>query len=126
MRTEKFILISLLFIAASSCKKNGTGGSTEIAAFPAHHGRPIKGCTLYVKFKAKDLPSNPESNYDLKAEGEADEDHVHIHDLLPGDYYLYATGFDSTIHQAVKGGIPLVIKRSDKHKELDVNIAVSE
>ncbi len=44
------ILLILALGAFVSCKKNGQGGDAAIAAFPQHHGKPIKGATLYVKF----------------------------------------------------------------------------
>lgn len=118
------LLIALAGLIA--CKKNGTGGSTDVVAFTAHHSKPIFGSTVYVKFDARELPQDPTGNYDLVIAGEPNEDHVHIPDLLPGNYFLYATGFDSTIKQPVKGGVPLNISRKDKKKELEVDIAVSE
>jgi len=119
------ILILLLLIAAS-CKKNGTGGKTDITAFTAHHLKPIYGPTVYVKFNATELPQNPTDNYDLKVTAESNENHVHILSLLPGNYYLFATGYDSSFRKQVRGGIPLKITRKDKDKEVNVDIAVSE
>lgn len=118
--------IILLSILITACKKNGTGGSATLVAFPQHHGKEIKGATVYVKFKSKELPSDPTSNYDLKIVGEENEEHVHIEGMLPGDYYLYAVGYDSTISQTVKGGLPVAIKRSEKDEEKDIYIPVTE
>ena len=119
-------LVLILCIAGFSCKKNGLGGEAEIAAFPKHHGRAIKGCTLYVKFDAKDLPNDPTNNYDLKIAGSAKEDHIHIEELRAGDYFLYATGFDSTIQAPVTGGIGVSIKWSERKEEKDVDVPVTE
>jgi hypothetical protein len=121
---------SLIIIAVSvliiSCKKNNTGGECEVAAFPQHHGKSIYGATVYVKFGAKDLPNDPTSNYDLKVEGEPDEEHVHIKNLRYGHYYLYAVGYDSSIAQTVVGGLALKIKWKERKKEIDVNVPVTE
>ena len=123
-------IISLILIAAAivigSCKKNNTGGQCNIAAFPEHHGKSIYGATIYVKFGAKDLPGNPTSNYDLKIDGEANEEHVHINGLRYGHYYLYAVGYDSAIAQTVTGGIALKIKWKERKQELDVKVHVTE
>lgn len=117
-------LFSMLIF--SSCKKEGTGGKATIAAFPKHHEAPIKSAVIYVKFGAKEYPGKNASDYDLTITGEADEDHIHIEDLKWGDYYLYATGYDSSIAKAVAGGVPVTIKRSQRKEEVTVTIPVSE
>ncbi len=122
----KFITIACIILSFNACKKSSTGGDSTIVAFPKHHGAAIKGATVYVKFKTNDLPSNPTSNYDLKVEGEADEDHVHIKGLRYGKYYIYAVGYDSTISEVVSGGTPLTIKWKERKKEIDLDIAVTE
>jgi hypothetical protein len=123
-------IIYLIVIATAviiiSCKKSNTGGQCEVAAFPEHHGKSIYGATVYVKFGAKDLPNDPTSNYDLKIEGEANEEHVHIDGLRYGHYYLYAVGYDSAIAQAVTGGIALKIKWKERKQELDAKVPVTE
>ena len=122
----KKIILIIAVVALASCKKNSQGGDAEIAAFPQHHGKPIKGCTLYVKFGAKDLPNDPTNNYSLKIVGEENEDHVHVENLRYGKYYLYAVGFDSSIMQTVSGGIAAKIKWGERKKEIDVNVPVTE
>jgi hypothetical protein len=117
------VLIVAFFVV--SCKKNGTGGDVTIVAFPEHHGQAIKGSTAYVKFKAKEAPSSPTTDYNLKIQGEEDENHVHIENLLRGDYYVYMVGFDSTIAQQVKGGTRVSIAKG-KTGEIDVHIPVTE
>ncbi len=109
-----------------ACKKNNVGGQCEVVAFPQHHGKSIYGATAYVKFGAKDLPANPTTNYDLKIVGEPDEEHIHIKDLRYGHYFIYSVGYDSAIAQAVTGGIALHITWSERKKEVDVNVPVTE
>jgi hypothetical protein len=123
---KKLIIIALLSTAIASCKKSSTGGDAEVAAFPQHHGAPIYGATIYVKFKAKDLPSDPANNYDLKIIGDPKESHVHIEGLRYGQYFLYSVGYDSTIKQTVAGGIGVKIKWTERKQEIDVNIPVIE
>lgn len=125
-RLNVIIVIILISFVGSSCKKNGTNGDATIVAFPQHHSKPIFGGTVYVKFNAKDLPSNPTKNYDLKIVGDPKEEHVHIKGLLWGDYYLYAEGYDTLIHLPVKGGLAIQIKWGDRQKELDLNVPVTE
>jgi len=120
------LVAAIVATTFAACKKNGIGGDATIAAMPAHHGKMIKGATVFVKFKATELPNNPESNYDLKVVSDAKEDHVNIEGLLPGNYFLYAVGFDSAISLPVMGGIGVTIKNSEKKKEIDVDIPVVE
>jgi hypothetical protein len=117
------IIATLLLL---SCKKNGTGGDVEVAAFPEHHGKPIYGATMYVKFGATDLPSDPTNKYDMKVEGEPNEEHVHINGLRYGKYYIYAVGYDSSIHMPVTGGLAVKIKWKERKGEIDVHVPVSE
>lgn len=128
MKNTTIILIVTVAIATlfGACKKNGTGGDAEIHAKVAHHEKAINASTVYVKFNATELPENPTTNYDLKVEGEVTDNHVHIEELRPGNYYLYAVGFDSTISQTVRGGTGVVIKWSDRKETIEADIAVTE
>ncbi|HWY13434.1 MAG TPA: hypothetical protein VN026_19050 [Bacteroidia bacterium] len=122
----KNILSCILIILFISCKKNNTGGECNITAFPQHHGKPIKGATVYVKFGAQDLPADPTNNYNLKITALPDEDHANIKSLRYGKYYLYSVGFDSSIMLPVMGGISLNIKWAERKKAIDLNIPVTE
>ena len=124
----KKALLSFIALSASvitACKKGDTGGDASISAHVKHHATSINLPTVYVKFDAKELPSDPTNNYDLKIVG-TDGDHVHIHGMRYGNYYLYATGYDSTIMMPVAGGIPIKIKWGDRKKEMEITIPVVE
>lgn len=125
----KFIpvaIITLLFIFPS-CKKAGTGGAFTIAAFPKHHTMPIKDAIIYIKYNAKDFPGDDVSVYDDSGVADTmpgEDPHVHFEGLKKGNYYLYSVGYDSTISQVVKGGIP--VKINEKEGEIDVVVPVTE
>ena len=124
---KKIILVSAIAVGLiASCKKGDTGGDATIVAHIKHHSTPIKGATLYVKFDADELPSNPTSDYDLKIVGESAEDHIHVEGLRYGKYYLYAEGFDSTIMLPVKGGVGVKLKWGQRKKEVDFDVPVTE
>ena len=106
-------LAVIITVGIFSCKKGDTGGKAEIHAKISHHSSPINASTVYVKFDTQEMPANPTSDYDLKVDGEATDNHVHIEDLRYGEYYLYAVGFDNAIGQTVKGGVPITIKWSE-------------
>ncbi len=127
MKNSVFAFLSLLIFATiTSCCKPGSGGDATIVAFPQHHGKEIKGATVYIKYNAKDFPGTDLSKYDATFVGEAEEEHVHCKSLKCGKYYLYAIGFDSMIMQAVSGGIAIKVKHSEREKEIDMNIPVTE
>jgi hypothetical protein len=120
------LAVFILGITVNSCKKEGIGGSATIVAFPQHHTKPIYGATIYVKFGATELPSNPTSNYNLKIVGDPSQNYIRINGLLYGNYYLYSVGYDPLIGLPVTGGIATTISWANRQKELDINVPVSE
>jgi hypothetical protein len=125
-RIAFLLCISIALVATGACKKNGVGGTAEIHALIYHGTTALVGTTtLYVKFDATTEPSNPTTNYDLKVQGEPDDNHVHVENLRPGDYYLYAVSFDSLAMVAVKGGTAATIKWSERKKTKEVDVQTS-
>lgn len=122
----KFLLLAIIAcVAGHSCKKNGTGGDSEIAVWVKHHGSLIPGATVYIKYGAKEFPGTDVSKYDAsKVCGTAGHGagHTHFEGLLKGDYYLYATGYDSSIAMPVTGGIPVKIKKNGEEVEAEVPV----
>lgn len=137
------ILLCLLALSLSwvSCKKKdetpppvpscvaGTGGNVTLVAFPQHHGKAILSRkdyldSAFVKFNTQDPTGTKPSDFDAIFVGEEGEDHVHLKGLKCGKYYIMMTGFDTTIHQRVKGGLPLEITETSGEK--DINFPVSE
>ena len=115
------------FIFIVSCKKNpigGTGGNNTLVCFPQHHGRSIPGDTIYIKYNAKESPGTTASSYDATIIGASGENKVSCPGLKEGDYYVYAHGCDSTIHQSVYGGIPITITKTEG--ETDIYVPVTE
>jgi hypothetical protein len=129
MKKAFFLLLALCICV--SCKKNGTGGNATLVVFPQHHGRTIKNHvgypdTIFVKFKATSLPGTTPDKFDTYFVGEPGEDHVHCVGLLPGKYYLYGVGMDSSGPYRVTGGLAVKIKWSQRKKEMDIDLAVTE
>jgi hypothetical protein len=109
-----------------SCRKNSTGGDSNIIIFPEHHEQPVYGATVYVKYNAKDLPQNPTQTANLIVIGKASEKFVSVNGLRLGQYYLYTVAYDSAIAQTVKGGAALRIRWSERKNTSELKIAVSE
>ena len=117
-------MVSVLFL--SNCKKNNTGGTATVILTPKHHDDVIFGTTVYVKFNATELPTNPTSDYDLKIMVDSMQSVVTISDLRYGDYYFYGEGYDPAIKLPVKGGIGLSIKWSDRKEEIRSDLPITE
>ena len=125
------VLLLVLLIYCFSCKKAGLAGDNTVVAYPQHHGKSIFSHsipnfrdTIYVKFNAVELPGTSPTNFDKTFIGEIGEDHVHIHGLQIGKYYLYGVGWDTTISQRVSGGIPIELKQLTA--ETMINVPVTE
>jgi hypothetical protein len=126
MKAKISIAIMLAaMVAITACKKEGTGGSTTVATIVKHHEKLIPGATIYVKYGAKESPGADVSVYDESRVADA-AGHAHFENLRRGDYFFYAVGYDSTINEVVKGGIPVEIKRKDKNEHIDVIVPVVE
>lgn len=127
MKTKiKFgVLIAAIMTAVFSCKKEGTGGDATVATIVQHHGKNIPYSTVYVKYGAKDFPGDDVSKYDANQQTDK-EGHTHFKNLLKGDYYFYAVGYDSAISNNVKGGVAFTIKRKDRKKELELFVPSTE
>lgn len=104
------ILASIALIP--SCKKKedskcsaGSGGNVTIVAYPQHHGKDVRPYKAYVKYGTKDAPSNL-SSYDFTKDADTTENHIELTGLKCGDYYIYLTGYDTSVKAGVKGGIP--------------------
>ncbi len=107
----------------------GEGGNVTIVAFPKHHGMFIVSDSLYldsafVKFNATNSPGTTAGAYDKIVVGVAGEDHVHIEGLKRGKYFIFMTGYDSSISQRLTGGIPYEI--TQKSGEIDLDVPVTE
>ena len=106
-----------------SCKKKpsaGLGGNAKLKIAAKHHGITIDSCTISIKFNSLDAPSN--GMYDLTqkvSKGITGESFTIFEGLKPGDYYVYGLGWDPSISNNVKGGIPYTIK-----DETDLSIIV--
>lgn len=124
MKNLFFPSLLVLAFAFFSCQKAGLEGQNTLVLKPQHHGLPIKGAIAYLKFNESELPDTNASAFDHVVRGEANEDHIHVENLNKGKYYVYCIGFDSSISQQVRGGVPVVI--NTKSGETDKEIPVTE
>ena len=126
----KYAVLAFLFLSIS-CKpdKNdgsGKGGSTTLQIFPQHHqvAKNIINGKIFIRYNTLDAPtsgvyddSTSCSNHDSLLSGT-------LSGLKNGNYYLFATGYDTSVNQGVKGGTPYTI--TAQSTTLSVTIPVSE
>lgn len=123
MKTLILVLAAALLPMLYSCKKQpsaGLGGNANLKISVKHHGVFIDSATVYIKFNSSEAPSN--GQYDLTKTVSKDtsgESFALFEGLKKGDYYIYATGWDPSINEDVKGGIPYTIA-----EETDITILI--
>lgn len=109
-------ITTLLFVLLlnSACKKKpsaGLGGQATLKVRTVHHGSTIDSATVYIKFNSQEPAAM--GSYDLSAKSASDGNGGFIttfSGLKAGDYYLYGEGWDPSILNNVKGGIPYTIE----------------
>lgn len=122
---KKFVIFSLsVCLLTLSCRKAGTGGKNTLVILPEHHGKLIPGCTTHIAFNTREKPSANLAEYDLHVPGNPLVDTIRVESLKPGDYYIYCTGFDSSINDVVEAGIPLELRK--KSGDTQVIVPVTE
>lgn len=109
--------------------KGGTGGDNSMMVYLKHHSKLITSIpghpdTLFIKYNTNELPGEDPSDFDTYYIGDTLTDHFMIDQLNCGDYYLFGAGWDTTISQRVKGGIPVTI--DDDAGQVIVNVPVTE
>src|SRR5688572_13861322 len=134
MKATALLVISACILMLPACDEDddcnaGQGGNLTLVVHLEHHGAPIYSQgnyrdTVMVKFNTQEFPGASPSLYDIVMVGDSGESHVHIPGLNCGEYYLFATGFDTTISQRVFGGRP--ISTAESAGELGVDVSVTE
>ncbi|HTN45690.1 MAG TPA: hypothetical protein VL098_05030 [Flavipsychrobacter sp.] len=102
-------------------ESGGKGGNAILKVFPQHHGNPIDSGKVYIKYNAQDAPTSYDDSVACIIEnGKA----VAIFtQLKKGSYYLSGSGWDSTILEKVKGGLPYKV---EQETTLEMILPVSE
>jgi len=138
----KFSVPVILAVAGicylGSCKKNadipepycvaGNEGSITLRLFPEHHGESIGGQTSYpdsafIKFNSNEYPGGEDpAFYDLVVAGNPGDSVVVVNNLSCGTYFIFMTGYDVSIAQRVKGGIPVTVHYDDTSEDMIIPV----
>lgn len=101
-------------VAVSSCNRSddngpigGKGGAATISATPQHHSKNIDSCIIYIKYNASEASTTYDDS--AKCVQVGGKPVATFTGLKNGKYYLYGKGYDPSILQNVKGGVPYEI-----------------
>lgn len=130
MKNSKLItLFTISFFTITSCNRiekdenAGKGGNATLKIVLKHHteSKNILNGKVYIKYNAQDAPSSFDDSANCVMVDSTPTGT--ITGLKTGKYYLYGTGFDTTVNQAVKGGVPYEIKTETS---FDISLPVTE
>jgi hypothetical protein len=121
-----FLLLSSVLILFSCKKKSsaGLGGNANLKVTAIHHAAVIDSCKVYIKFNSSEAVSLGE--YELSEWVKKDSlgnSYVLFKGLKKGEYYIYGEGYDPSILNTVKGGIPYTI---EEETDMSINLPVTE
>ena len=129
MRIVFIVLLLPVFTILHGCKKkdNDPGivkGTLNLEVHATHHSWDVPGLNVYLKKNAVTFPGSNPSDYEYSTITDG-YGKCTFSELYPGNYYIYATGFDSTWGSMVYGEMPVTLGSSSTN-DFSVNIIVSE
>lgn len=115
--------VAAMFFSACTHEKfrpvGGRGGSASVMVYPQHHGNTsnLDSITIYIKYDALDAPAD--GKYDDSVSWMPGSGGVlpngTFTGLWNGDYYIFARGYDYSVVQWVRGGLPFTVKAQQSH-----------
>jgi hypothetical protein len=112
-----FLALSILAVISLSCTHDkgvvigGKGGSATVTLYPRHHGRTsnLDSLVVYVKYNSLDAPASGIYDDSMTCQRADTLFYASFPGLKNGSYYFFSHGYDYSISQRVKGGMPYVI-----------------
>jgi hypothetical protein len=135
-KTFYLIILSCILFFFSNCRKesvvkNESGqvivqGKITLKVQAKHHWWGVSYLPVYLKKNVTTWPGTDSTKYELKTVTDSDGNCEFDH-LFPGNYYLYAHGFDSYFGMNVIGYHSIELNSSTApDNELDFTLIVSE
>jgi hypothetical protein len=112
----KYLTIACSLLLFASCRTKdkivpGKGGSAAVTAYPQHHlvAKNIINGKVYIRYNTLDAPADGIYSDSINCVNHDSLLSGTFTGLQNGNYYFYATGYDTSISQKVKGGTPYTI-----------------
>jgi len=132
--SKTVLIASCLLFLVCSCRKNnpspGTNatvpGDLQLNVQVLHHSWEVGFIDVYLKRNATTFPGKDSSLYDLHVKADGHGLAVFTQ-LYPGNYYVYASGFDVSVANMVLGYAPVSLNSATLHdQQADLTLYVSE
>ena len=107
-------VFAIIFI---SCKKDGirnpdgtvvVQGNITLSVHAYHHSWSVPYVQVYLKKNVVEFPGRDSTKYEYSVQADSDGNAVFTN-LYPGNYYLYATGYDYYFGAWVRGQSAVVL-----------------
>lgn len=106
----------------------GKGGNASFEITPNHNGIDIDSCMVYIKYDASVIPQD--GRFDDSAwavrETKTTPPVAKFSWLKPGNYYVYAKGWDLIRSVHVHGGLPFIIIQDNVNTNHIYNLPLME
>ena len=108
-----FFLFVAVTLFAPACKtKNkdvpGKGGNATVNVYPQHHtiAKRLINMKVYIRYNTLDAPTSGVYDDSISCLNHDSLVSCSFTGLKSGNYYFYGKGYDTSINQAVTGGLP--------------------
>ena len=118
------LLVCALAWLGISCNKEGIGGKSVITGMVLDNTTTIPNAMVYIKYGASTWPGFDVELYDDQTTSSSSSAAYTFTNLYKGDYYIWATGENTTISESVSGGVAIILKT--KKETLEINIPVTK
>lgn len=128
--TKVTFALSIILLFACNKEKNDNpvviSGAISLEVHAVHHTLDVPAIMIYLKKDATTFPGNDSSIYSYRGMTDGYGKHT-FEKLFPGNYYVYASGYDSIWHSMVTGNIPIVLDAATlNNNEASITVNVSE
>ena len=121
--------VSLITILLVSCKKDDSvkiaHGNITLKVLVKHHDWTIHYLNVYLVSNTTEWPGTDSTLYDSMTQT-SQNGRCEFTNLYPGNYYLYASGYDPVVNTNVIGYMPVQITSGLTDNTKDVTLYVSE
>jgi len=135
MKSFKIVMLSALVVilisGLYSCKKESDQAKVVYGTFSLditvmHHSWNVPNIPLYLKKNATTFPGTDTAIYEFKTVADSDGK-ARFEKLFPGNYYLFANGYDYYFGADVIGSTPITLTNPSLQDEgLSITLMVSE